>query len=207
MADELIDIFDEDLNHLGTAMKSQAHAEGLWHKVFHCWIVKEKANPVIWLQLRGKDKELYPNFLDISSAGHIQAGEDAKEGGVREIEEELGLKVDAAKLNKLFTHKLAQNTSNQKNREFCATYLFESKNELTDLIMQPEEVDGVFEAKISDLVKMLDNQDESIEISGYIRGDDVYLPEVRKVTFKDFAPHGKEYYTKIFNIAARYFEK
>lgn len=34
MADELIDIFDEDMNQIGSAMKYQAHAEGLWHKIF-----------------------------------------------------------------------------------------------------------------------------------------------------------------------------
>ena len=39
MADELIDIYDSEMNLLGVAMKSQAHDEGLWHKVFHCWIV------------------------------------------------------------------------------------------------------------------------------------------------------------------------
>ena len=36
MADELIDIFDENMNLLGTALKSQAHRERLWHKTFHC---------------------------------------------------------------------------------------------------------------------------------------------------------------------------
>ncbi len=34
MADELIDIYDENMNFLGTAPKSQAHKEGLWHMIF-----------------------------------------------------------------------------------------------------------------------------------------------------------------------------
>lgn len=41
MADELIDIFDENMNLLGTALKSQAHREGLWHKTFHCWLARK----------------------------------------------------------------------------------------------------------------------------------------------------------------------
>ena len=91
MADEMIDIYDSEMNLLGVAMKSQAHKEGLWHKAFHCWIISEDGN--IWLQLRGADKQLYPNLLDISCAGHIQVGESVKLGGLRELEEELGLQL------------------------------------------------------------------------------------------------------------------
>ena len=61
MADELIDIFDEDMNLLGTAMKSQAHREGLWHKTFHCWLVQKTASGkiMLWLQLRNHTKDIF----------------------------------------------------------------------------------------------------------------------------------------------------
>ena len=57
--DELIDIFDENMNLLGTALKSQAHREGLWHKTFHCWLARknDEGRVMVWLQLRNKDKE------------------------------------------------------------------------------------------------------------------------------------------------------
>ncbi len=65
MADELIDIFDENMNLLGTAMKSQAHREGLWHKTFHCWLARknDEGKIMVWLQLRNKDKSI----LDVSA--------------------------------------------------------------------------------------------------------------------------------------------
>ena len=44
MTEELIDIYDENMHPLGTAPIMQAHQEGLWHKSFHCWIVKRAAN-------------------------------------------------------------------------------------------------------------------------------------------------------------------
>mgnify|MGYP000375304950 CR=1 FL=1 len=52
MADELIDIFDENMNLLGTALKSQAHREGLWHKTFHCWLARknDEGRVMVWLQ-------------------------------------------------------------------------------------------------------------------------------------------------------------
>ena len=38
--EELIDIYDENMNCIGTASKAQAHREGLWHKAFRCWVIK-----------------------------------------------------------------------------------------------------------------------------------------------------------------------
>ena len=76
MADELVDIFDENMTFLGTALKSQAHREGLWHKTFHCWLAQKtpEGKTLVWLQLRNPDKDIFPDKLDISAAGNIRAG-------------------------------------------------------------------------------------------------------------------------------------
>lgn len=206
MADELIDIYDSDMNLLGTAMKSQAHREGLWHKAFHCWIVKpsKDGKHIIWLQLRGKDKELYPNLLDISSAGHLAAGETAKEG-IREIEEEIGLKVTPDKLTKLFTYTLIEDVGNIINREFCPTYLLETNEKVENLKMQPEEVDGVYEAQISELIDLVDGKKKTIKISGmYRNNDNSYKKEDRNISITDLVPHEKKYYSKVFEAALRF---
>ena len=155
MADEIIDIYDCNMNHLGTAPRSQAHKEGLWHKAFHCWIVKRASdgNHRVLLQLRSKNKDSHPSLLDISAAGHLQAGETPKDG-IREIEEELGLKVDFDKLTKLFTINHVGEHRNYINREFNPTYLLESEKNLSELNMNPEEVDGILEATVEDLKKI-----------------------------------------------------
>lgn len=206
MADELIDIYDIDMNPIGTAMKSQAHREGLWHKAFHCWIVRRAAqnHDKVWLQLRGKDKELYPNLLDISSAGHLQTGEVARDG-IREIEEELGMKVDFENLTKLFTYTLAADFDNIINREFNPTYILETEMRLNELKMQPEEVDGVFEASLQDLLALFNNELKSIKISGLLRNNDnTYTQTTREVSINDFAPHGCKYYIKVMEAIDRY---
>ena len=46
MAEELIDIYDEKMNLLGTATREQAHREGLWHTSFHCWIVRRSPEEI-----------------------------------------------------------------------------------------------------------------------------------------------------------------
>lgn len=69
MADELIDIFDENNNPRGIQkLKSEAHKEGIWHRAVHIWIYNLKGE--ILLQLRSKNKELYPDRWDVSAAGH-----------------------------------------------------------------------------------------------------------------------------------------
>ena len=58
MADELIDICDENNNLIDIQkMKSEAHKDGLWHRASHIWIYN--SNGEILLQLRAKEKPLY----------------------------------------------------------------------------------------------------------------------------------------------------
>ena len=211
MTDELIDIYDIDMNPIGTATKSQAHNEGLWHKAFHCWIVRPAAqnHDKVWLQLRGKDKDIYPDLLDISSAGHIATGETAREAGVREIEKELGLKIDAESemLTKLFTHTLAADYKDFVIREFNPTYILETEARLNELKLQPEEVDGIFEASLQDLLALFNNEIKTIKINGLLRNDDsAYTQTSREVAIADFAPHGCKYYIKVMEALDRYCE-
>lgn len=208
MADELIDYYDENMNHLGTVMKSQAHKEGLWHYAFHCWVVKRSTdgNHKIWLQLRSKNKDWYPNLLDISAAGHLQAGETAKDG-IREIEEELGLKADFDKLTKLFTHTSANDSNGIMNREFNPTYLLETDKELKDLKLQKEEVDGIFEVFLEDMSNLINGKVSNIYVSGLkINEDGKYIPHTGSVPIERLAPYDIKYYQKVLQTIKRYFE-
>lgn len=68
MGDELVDICDENNNLHGIRKTtSEAHRAGLWHRASHVWIYNSKGE--ILLQLRAKEKLLYPDMWDISAAG------------------------------------------------------------------------------------------------------------------------------------------
>lgn len=208
MADEIIDIYDCNMNHLGTAPRSQAHKEGLWHKAFHCWIVKRASdgNHRVLLQLRSKNKDSHPSLLDISAAGHLQAGETPKDG-IRGIEEELGLKVDFDKLTKLFTINHVGEHRNYINREFNPTYLLESEKNLSELNMNPEEVDGILEATVEDLKNLFSHKVSSIYVSGLLLDKyGNYIPHTGSVSIGDFVPHEDSYYVKVMDTIKRYFD-
>lgn len=206
MSDELIDIFDEHMNFLGIVNKSQAHNEGLWHQAFHCWILKKSPNcNNIWLQLRSHHVGNHPGLLDISSAGHLKTGENAKHG-ISKLKEELGLDVDFEKLTKLFTRKRIYDRDDYHNREFNPTYLLETDKNLSEIQMHPLEIDAVFEANIEDLLNLFNHKVEKVYCSGIINNNGNY--ELKTGYFKenDFVPHGTDYYLKVFNTIKRYCE-
>lgn len=91
-ATELFDIYDDSFRKIGTKPRNEVHRDGDWHFAFHCWVIYRDAAGKDWvlLQKRGPNQDTYPNFLDISAAGHYTAGETV-EDGVRELHEELGL--------------------------------------------------------------------------------------------------------------------
>ena len=97
---EYFDIVDENGTPTGlTAERSKAHAEGLPHRTAHLWLVRRREGRVqVLLQKRSSCKDSFPSCYDISSAGHIPAGEDYVPSALRELREELGLTAEAHEL-------------------------------------------------------------------------------------------------------------
>ena len=111
---ELFDILNPDGTLAGyTRERSIAHEMGSLHGTVHLWIardtkkenkgdkedneVKEAAGTgwQLLLQKRAADKDSYPGCMDISSAGHIKAGDGVEETLLREFREEMGISASA----------------------------------------------------------------------------------------------------------------
>lgn len=138
--DELIAILDSDGKATGTtALKSKAHQLGLFHATVHIWFYTKRGE--ILLQQRGENKLIYPLLWDVSVAGHIGAGEKIEVSAIREIEEEIGLKVQEQDLEKIGVFKSMQkHNANLVDNEFHHTYLCELKVPLKLLQKQESEV-------------------------------------------------------------------
>jgi isopentenyl-diphosphate delta-isomerase type 1 len=99
---ELIDILTPDGHPTGlTKPKSDAHRDGDWHRAAQLWIVDGDGR--VLLQRRAEVKESWPGMWDVSVAGHVNAGESARDAAVREAFEELGLRFAADELTQLGT--------------------------------------------------------------------------------------------------------
>lgn len=101
--DEIIDQVDAENNIIGPIAKETAHAEGLWHRAAHIWIYS--SDGYVLVQLRAGGSSGHIGLLDVSAAGHIQAGRSPEEGAHDELLEELNINLDPTDLKLAKIHK------------------------------------------------------------------------------------------------------
>lgn len=96
---EYLDVVDENGQPTGAIIeRAAAHREGVPHRTAHLWLVRTLDNRIqVLLQKRAMTKS-FPGCYDISSAGHIPAGQDYIPSAIRELKEELGLIANGADL-------------------------------------------------------------------------------------------------------------
>lgn len=147
---ELFDILNEDGSKTGIVKeRGVAHREGALHGTVHIWIVREneKSGYDVLLQKRSANKDSHPGCYDISSAGHISAGDEIMESALRELWEELGLSVQPEQLE-LFgtTHVKFEKTFYGKrfrDNEISSDFVYRQPVDIEKLSLQESEVSEV----------------------------------------------------------------
>lgn len=147
---ELFDILNEDGSKTGIVKeRGVAHREGALHGTVHIWIVRknEKSGYDVLLQKRSANKDSHPGCYDISSAGHISAGDEIMESALRELWEELGLSVQPEQLE-LFgtTHVKFEKTFYGKrfrDNEISSDFIYRQPVDIDKLNLQESEVSEV----------------------------------------------------------------
>ncbi len=160
---EVLDILDKNGNKTGEVKpRKEVHSNGDWHKGFHIWIINSKKELLI--QRRSPNKDVYPNKLYVSVAGHPVSGEDELEGIKREISEEIGQNLDTSKLEYLFTfsQEVIENDGRFLDNMFYDVYLVEADLDIDKLKLQQEEVSGIQNIYYEDFERMVKNKDKDI---------------------------------------------
>ena len=146
--EEYLDIVDEGGMPTGkTAARSVVHREGLSHRTSHLWLVRKRNGAIqVLLQKRAMTKS-FPGCYDISSAGHIPAGQDYYPSAVRELREELGLSAEESDLiycgdMKIFWDDVFFGVP-YHDRQYARVFLLWADVDAEDLVLQDEEVAGV----------------------------------------------------------------
>ncbi len=203
---EILDIFDDNMELIGKATREETHLKGHWHQTFHCWLISiEEGIPYVLFQRRGPDKKLYPNTLDITAAGHLTSGEKP-EDGLRELNEELGISVQYDNLVYLGIRCDVAIIGSVVNREFCHTYLLESNIPLISYKLQAEEVSGLVRMKIDDGLRLFSGEVRSVSVEGYQLDEKGERSEVRiDITKNDIIPRLDNLYMKILIMSERHF--
>lgn len=157
---EYIDIFDGNNNPTGEVKeKAKAHEDGNFHRTAHVWIINDKME--LLLQKRSASKKSHPNCWDISSAGHIRAGETMVQGAIRELKEELGVEATEKDFEYIATIK---STKNPKNMEFQNVYLLKCNKRIEQYIFEDDEVSEVKYVFYKDLEEMVEQKAEGLLI-------------------------------------------
>ena len=176
--DELIDIYNEHNESLNTQkMKSEAHRSGFWHRSSHIWIFNNRSE--ILLQLRSGIKDIFPNLWDVSAAGHIGEGEKPIESAIRETEEEIGLLAAHKDLEFYTIRKQISKYKHFLDNEFHYVYFLKFNHDISNLVLQKEEVEEIKFYHTDFLKTELNNNPE------------------------DFVPHGNYWFDVISEVEKR----
>lgn len=200
--DEWIDLVDEAGEKTGeTVLKSEAHRLGLWHRCFHCWICdpgSDEDGPFLLVQRRADVKDTWPGYLDVTAAGHLSAGEETVDG-LREVEEELGLRVEPDRLVPLGTRRVELEIPAGMDREFHDVFLLFDDTPPGELRLQREEVGAVLRVRLGDAEALPETGSAPALEYGH-------HGETRGVRIrpKDFVPNDDDYFARAARAARRW---
>src|SRR5882762_10507171 len=98
--DELLDVVDDNDLVVGTITHANAYTpeglNGCFIRASNCFIINSKHQ--LWIPRRTADKKIAPSGLDYSAGGHVGAGESYEVAMVRELAEELNLRIEPSEL-------------------------------------------------------------------------------------------------------------
>lgn len=177
---ELLDIYDENGNYIGTEDRKIVHEKALWHKTVHCWLYDNNAN--VYFQIRKDEKTFYT-----TASGHVSAGETLKEAFGREIKEEIGININYndAKLIEVVNFKMDKIKKDGtifKDRAFANVFGYEISYPIT-FNLDSNEVIGLVKVNAYDALELFNKE------SGKIKAQIIHLDnkkEDRLVDFNEF---------------------
>lgn len=156
---ELFDVLDDDGHVTGCVQERQVvHRLGLRHRTVHLWLHRVKdGHTQLLLQKRSAHKDSNPGCYDISSAGHIDAGDEPLPSAMRELSEELGIQAGPDDFRFI---GLCPNYSEKafyghpfRDNELSYVYLVEKEADIADMTLQPSEVESVMWMDIDEIIR------------------------------------------------------
>jgi len=139
MPEDIFDVVNERDEVIGRKPRSEVHRLGLLHRAVHVLVFNSRGQ--IFLQKRSMKKDRQPGVWDSSASGHVDSGEEYDTTAVREVWEEIGLRLNQAP-KRLFKIPACVET----DQEFVWVYRCESEGPFK---LHPDEIDegGWFETE------------------------------------------------------------
>jgi len=141
MAKEMLTIYNEEGNYIGTKSYEDVHKDGDWHRVVGLFIINHKNE--ILMQRRSLKKPISPGLLTVTVGGHLWAGEDDYSCLKRESREEMGIciDIDALKLQLLYECKDTKITKDKIDNVFLRGYILHDDIDVSLLRYVKDEIE------------------------------------------------------------------
>jgi isopentenyldiphosphate isomerase len=131
MTEEIFDVVNDRDEVVGRAPRREVHAKQLRHRAVHVLVFNARGE--LFLQKRSMLKDTAKGKWDSSSSGHVDSGEDYDACAVREVWEEIGLKLTQPPERILRIEACAET-----GQEFVWVYRSASEGPFT---LHPEEIE------------------------------------------------------------------
>lgn len=163
---EYLDVYDINRMRTGRTFARGQKPENGYYLVVQ--VILFNAQGQMLIQHRQSDKIGWPDKWDVSAGGSAQAGETSQQAAHRELQEELGLEMDFSGIR--------PNVSSTFPEGFTDVYLVEKDVSISQLTLQPEEVQGVRWADQAEILQLIATE----QFVPYYPGWICYLFESRK---------------------------
>ena len=90
VAEEIIEIVDEENRVTGSATRGEMRLNGLIHRAAYVLVFNSRGE--LFVQKRTMSKDIYPGYYDVAAGGVVLAGENYESAAERELLEELGIR-------------------------------------------------------------------------------------------------------------------
>ncbi len=157
---EFLDIYDDLGQRSGKSeTRDEVHRKALVHRSVCVWIMNSKRE--ILLQTRSRHV-VFPEMLDISFSGHVQAGESPLEAVRREGREELGIEIDVSKLRYLFSCREYDGINGYFENEIEDVFLYRADIPIDEYSFCNQEVKEVRYLSLNEFKRMVESNSSEL---------------------------------------------
>ncbi|MFA6023357.1 MAG: histidine phosphatase family protein [Candidatus Pacearchaeota archaeon] len=167
--EEIIAIVDNNDKIIGKYPRKN-HAEGKLHRETSVLIINPK-NEILVQERKDSGK------LDYSASGHFPFNEDYLGGIVREVSEELGLKIDKSKFNKITKYRINYSSEKYINNRFITLWEVKGDYKIKDIKIDSSEVKAVRYYSIPELKEII-KENQSKLASGFKESLKIYFKKI-----------------------------
>lgn len=158
---EIFDVLNENGEFTGkTATREECHKYGYWHRAVYAFVINDDGK--VLLQKRSANKKLWPNLWDVTAGGHVDSGEFGRQALIRETKEELGIQISDDDIKYLVGSTSVNEQGDIINKHYNECYLITKNINISDIVLQKEEVDEVKYFTKEELIKRIDNNYEGL---------------------------------------------